>query len=166
METTPTPETAWIPQEAPAGVFVPNNQTPVAIDAPVVTQPVAPVAAPETAQTPVASMAGPLDKLLTWLAKFFAKVTGQPDPITGAVNTSKAATTTWNIVGKVWNTANQVVAKAGDAAGKAVDTVNQATEKIQQVIPPQAAPQTPVESAPVAPVAPVAEVTPPTQPAV
>lgn len=161
METITTPETSQIP-EAPAGVFVPNNQVPVTadttptpIEAPV--QPVQAVASVPVV-TPVVATERPLEKVFNWLAKFLAKVSWQPDPITGEPNTSKTATKAWNVVGKVRDTANQVVAKAGDVAGKAVNTVNQATEKIQQVIPPQVAPQAPVEPVPTpASVAPVVE---------
>ena len=179
-QVNPSPENAWIPQGIPTGVFVANNQVPAQtpvqntvsaepIQAPVVT----PV--PET-QAPVAQVVapagpakeGPLDKVLKGLARFFAKVMWQPDPITGVSNTNSAtAKKAENIIGKMRGAANQVVEKASNVAGKAVDSVNQATEKIQQVIPqPTVAPTTPV--APIQPIqsTPVVEqptqVTPPT----
>ena len=168
-QVNPSPENAWIPQGIPTGVFVANNQVPVTTDklaqtpvqntvsavptpAPVVT-PVAPqAAAPITTAKP---SEGALDKILKGIVRFFAKIMGQPDPITGVSNaTSATAKKAENIIGKVRGAANQVVSKASDVAGKAVNTVNQATEKIQQVIPQQ----------PVAPTAPI-EPTQPVQPA-
>ncbi|MEI6119432.1 MAG: hypothetical protein WCP92_10010 [bacterium] len=131
--------------------------------------PVASQAAPAPAtSTPTAQPSeGALDKILKGIVRFFAKIMGQPDPITGVSNaTSATAQKAENIIGKVWGAANQVVEKASDVAGKAVNTVNQATEKIQQVIPQQpVAPTAPVESTqPVqpAPVQQPAQVTPPT----
>ncbi len=166
--TVPSPENLW----APSGVFVSNNETPSvqdtssSVEAPVSQQtetsvvqeqPVTPVQIPsETA--PVASKEGALDKIFTGLVRFIAKISGQPDPITWAVNTSQAVKKTENVVGKVWNAANQAVEKASSAAHKTVDTVSQATEKIQQVIPPPTAEQ-PAAPAPEQPPAPV---TPPT----
>ena len=109
-------------------------------------------------------MSGPgtLDKIFTGIARFFAKIMGQPDPITGKPNTpSQAVSQAENIVGKVWGAANQVVDTASNVAGQAVNTVNQATQQIQQVIPqPQApaAPVSPVVEQPVQPQAPAAPV--------
>ncbi len=176
-QANPSPETAWIPQGIPTGVFVPNNQvsaqTPVqdtVQTAPEVAQtPVQPASAEQVAptqSTPAATPAqpteGPLDRIFKWIARFIAKITGQPDPITGAPNVASAALQKgWNLVGKVWGAANQAVEKASDVAGKAVSTAtnvaNQAAQKVQEVIPPptSAVPQTPAE--PVAPAQPVPE---------
>ena len=143
METIPT-QTTWIPQGIPTGVFVPNNQTPAPVEAPVVQSPTqwAPVQAQASA-TPTSPVARPLDKVFAGIVRFVARITGQPDPITGTPNISKTAKTAENIVGKVRNAANQAVEKASDVATKATATVEKATEKIQQVIPPPAAPQAP-----------------------
>lgn len=163
-QTNTSPEIAGIPEGIPTGVFVPNNQVPVTTDIPVqnvvptvpvqapvvtptVAQPVAvestPVVSPVVEQSTVAQLPvgqpveWPLDKIFKWLARFFAKVMGQPDPITWAVNpASKALQQSENIVGKVWGAANQAVTKATDVAAKAADTVNQATQSVQQLIPP------------------------------
>lgn len=142
----PSTENAWIPQGIPTGVFVPNNQSSVTADKSVqntVQQPIEPVVISASVTTPVPAEEGALDKILKWLARFFAKIMGQPDPITGAPNISETAKKTENIVGKMWNVANQAVAKAGDVAAKATTVVNQATEKLQQVVPPPAAPAEP-----------------------
>lgn len=159
----PSSENAGMPQNAPAGVFVSNNQTPVEPVAPVqeipIQQPVsqtveAPVA-PQVEQTPSAEVKkeGALDRFFTWVARFIAKISGQPDPITGAQNpASKTLEKSQNIVGKVRGAANQVVDKASEVANKTTAAVTQATEKIQDVIPaPTAAPST--EQAVVEPVA-------------
>lgn len=70
-------------------MFVPNNQVPVQTTqpvAPVQTQiPVeqAPVAQPVSATVSAAPTGpGALEKFFTRLARFLAKITGQPDPIT------------------------------------------------------------------------------------
>lgn len=143
-----SPEIAGIPQGIPTGVFVVNNQTPTTVDVPVVAQ--TPVQAPVAPVVSAPATEGPLDRVFKSLARFFAKVMGQPDPITWAPNPASQALQKWeNIVGKVRGAANQVVAKASDVAGKAVDTVNQATQQIQQIVPPPAAApqQTPVVEA-------------------
>jgi len=96
-------------------VFVSNNETSSAQDTSsfvevpvsqqtetsvVQEQPVTPIQTPsETA--PVTSKEGALEKIFTGLARFIAKISGQPDPITGAPNISAAAKQTENIVGKV-----------------------------------------------------------------
>jgi len=161
----PSAENTWIPQGIPTGVFVPNNQTPAQtpVTQPVqntIQQPTTPVVpgTPIQAQTSLAPKEGPLDKILKWLARFFAKVMWQPDPITGAPNAaSQALQKSENIVGKVRGAANDVVAKASNVAGKAVSTATnvatQAAQQVQQIIPPpQATPitPTPVQEAPVA----------------
>ncbi|MFA6256504.1 MAG: hypothetical protein WC606_04975 [Candidatus Absconditabacterales bacterium] len=145
-----SPETSGIPQGIPTGVFVANNQTPATVDK------VVPVAPSVTTSEPVLATEGPLDRIFRGLARFFAKVTGQPDPITGASNpASKTLQKGQDIVGKVRGAANQAVAKASDVASKAVDTAtnvaNQAAQKVQQVIPPPTAPakSTPVVEQPV-----------------
>ncbi len=159
----PSQEASGIPQGIPTGVFVPNNQIPVQASAVSSQIPVAPVSAPET---PIQGKEGALDRVFKGLARFFARVMGQPDPITGAPNAaSQALQKSQNIVGKVRGAANQVVEKASDVAGKAVNTVNQATQQIQQVIPQQtAAPVPEVSSIPVAPVEPISVVQQPVQP--
>ncbi len=139
-QTQVSPENTWIPQGIPTGVFVANNQTPVQNTQAVEIQ--TPVAQPSVAPAPVQqapTWEGALDKIFTWIARFIAKISWQPDPITGAPNTSKTAVKTENIVGKVWNAANQAVEKATEVATKAADTVNQATDKIQQLVPPPTA---------------------------
>jgi len=160
--TVPSSENSWIPQWAPAGVFVPNDQvapaqdTPTSTEAPVSQQvetpvvqeqvsvvseqPVVPIQwTPETA--PVAPKEGALEKIFNGLARFIAKISGQPDPITWTANSSAVANKAWNIVGKVWNAANQAVEKAWEVATQATNVVGQATEKIQQVVPPPTAAQ-------------------------
>lgn len=137
----PSPDNSWIPQGIPTGVFVPNNQTPATADKPVqntVQQAAAPAQIQSAPVAPAVYVPGPLDKFLQWVAKFFAKLLGQPDPITGVpAVTSATAKKTESIVGKARDVANQAVAKATDAA-------TQAAQKVQQVIPPPvAAPQTP-----------------------
>lgn len=153
-QVTPSSETSGIPQGIPTGVFVPNNQPVVAqaVETPSVA-PTNPSVAPVTPVAPTGP--GALDKFLQWVARFFARIMGQPDPITWAVNPASQAMQAWqNIVGKVRGAANQVVEKAGDVAGQAVNTVNQATQQIQQVIPqPTAAAPSPQ----VPPVAPIVE---------
>ena len=146
-QTNVSPATWGIPQGIPTGVFVPNNQTST-------------VQVPIQAQIPTAQAStapakeGPLDRIFKWLARFLAKIMGQPDPITGAPNVAAKAIQTWeNIVGKVWGAANQAVAKAGDVAGKAVDTATnvatQAAQQVQQIIPPpQAATPAPTITSP------------------
>lgn len=166
--------TAWIPNGIPTGVFVPNNQTPA--QAPVQNTP---------AQAPVASASsapaseGALDRFFKRLARSLAKVTGQPDPITGVSNTASQVFQKWqNIVGKVRGAANQVVEKATDVATSAVNTAtnvatkvvdttanvaNKAVQKVQEVIPAPAATPTATPAPTVAPVAdstPVAPTTP------
>jgi len=143
---SPSPETSWIPQGIPTGVFVPNNQTPAQ------QAPVAPVTATTPAWTPAApAKEGPLDKFLKWLAKFLAKVTGQPDPITWAPNIASKAIAAWeNVVGKVRGVANQAVGKATTAATKIADTTTNVVSQAAQKIIPQTAPQTP--AAPTQPV--------------
>jgi len=154
-----SPEITDIPQGIPTGVFVANNQTSTTVDVPVVEQAPVQVSVAQVVPAPVTE--GPLDKVLKSLARFFAKIMGQPDPITGAPNPASQALQKWeNIVGKVRGAANQVVSKATDVAGKAVDTVNQATEKIQQIVPPPAAPATTSQQPPVTPVVETAPVTP------
>lgn len=150
----PSSENAGTPQNAPAGVFVPNGQTPVESVVPVQETPVQQsvsqvVETPVTQQIEQTSPAevkkeGALDKFFTWVAKFIAKVSWQPDPITGEQNSvSQALQKSQNIVGKVRGVANQVVDKASDVANKTTTAVTQATEKIQNVIPaPTAAPST------------------------
>lgn len=162
-QVNPSPENQGIPQGIPTGVFVPNNQTPV--QTPVVGSPSPQVAGVQTPPPHVGE--GPLDRIFRWLAKFIAKITGQPDPITGAPNIASQAIQKWeNIVGKVRGAANQVVEKAGNVAGKAVDTATnvatQAAQQVQQIIPPpSAAPQASIP--PVEPVqAPMGQV--PTEP--
>ena len=72
-----------------------------------------------------------MDRIFKSLARFFAKIMGQPDPITGAPNVaSQAIQKSENIVGKVWGAANQVVAKASDVAGKAVDTATKLAQGV------------------------------------
>lgn len=161
--TQSTPTNTWIPQGIPTGVFVPNNQPPVTSpETPVqnISQPSvseqASVAAPvQQASSPSASQ-WMLDKMIMWLVRFIAKITGNPDPITWEVSPAaqSAFQKTENIVGKVWNVANKAVSTASDVASKATTVVTQATEKIQQVVPPPAAqPTTPISSEP-APVPP------------
>lgn len=161
-QVNPSPENAWIPQGIPTGVFVANNQVPVTTDKPAQTPvqntvsavptqaPVVTPVAPQVTSVPATQPSeGALDKMLKGIVRFFAKIMGQPDPITGVLNPSSvAAKKADTIIGKVRGAANQVVEKASDVAGKAVNTVNQATEKIQQVIPqqPVAAPTASVES--------------------
>ncbi|MCX6823718.1 MAG: hypothetical protein NT085_01185 [candidate division SR1 bacterium] len=161
-QVNPSPENAGIPQGIPTGVFVANNQVPAQTS---VQNTVSVEPTQASTGTPVVSQAAPvakvqpsegaLDNILKGIVRFFAKIMGQPDPITGALNpTSSAAKKADTLVGKVRGAANQVVSKASDVAGKAVNTVNQATEKIQQVIPQQpVVPTTPVE--PVQPVQPI-----------
>lgn len=169
-----SPEIPGIPEGIPTWVFVPNNQSSVVVDipvqntasstpiqtsvaTPVIEQSVSPVQSPIIWTQPTVSQIseGPLDKIFKWLARFFAKVMGQPDPITWAPNpASQALQKSENIVGKVRGAANQVVTKASDVAAKAADTVNQATQSVQQLIPPPAAvPQVPPQ--PIEQVAPV-----------
>lgn len=168
-QTNPSPENSGIPQGIPTGVFVPNNQTPVqnipqqsveqvqtvpVVDTTVVS---APASAPAAEAIPAPAKEGALDRIFTWLARFLAKISGQPDPITGAPNPAAQKLQQWsNIVGKVRGAANQAVEKASEVAWKAAATVNQATEKIQQVVPPPTAsqPVPPVET-PTQPVQPV-----------
>lgn len=156
----PSSENAGTPQNAPAGVFVPNGQTPVEPLTPVQETPIQQPASQQV-ETPVAPQISPvvegkkegaLDKFFTWVARFIAKIFGQPDPITGAQNpASQALQKSQNIVGKVRGAANQVVDKASDVANKTTAAVTQATEKIQEFIPaPTAAPSG--EQAVVAPV--------------
>lgn len=159
-QVNPSPENSEIPANVPAWVFVPNNQTPVQdVVSPTVVSPVSPqVVAEQTPVVPAKEWA--LDRALKGLARFFAKIMGQPDPITWAPNpASQAVKKTENIVGKVRNAANQTVEKASTIAGKAVDNVNQATEKLQQVIPQQE----PVAPTPAAPVQPTPVVDQPVQ---
>lgn len=183
-QVNPSPENAWIPQGIPTGVFVANNQVPAQTSA-MADKPVQNTIPTEPTQVPVVTPVtetqasvtqasvtqvvvpswpakeGPLDKVFKGLARFFAKIMGQPDPITWASNANSATTKkAEDIIGKVRGVANQVVAKASDAAGKAVDTVNQATQQIQQVIPqaPTTAPVQPTPPAveqPVQPIPPV-----------
>jgi hypothetical protein len=92
------------------------------------------------------------------LARFFAKLGGLPDPITGKVP-EKATTTpaakAESIANKVWSAANKVVDQATVAATQAVDvtkaTVNQAVDQVQEVKADIAATQAP--KAPEQPVA-------------
>lgn len=144
-QTNPSPENSGIPQGIPTGVFVPNNQTPTPQQAPVQVAPVPAASVP--------AKEGPLDRIFKWLARFFARILGQPDPITGAPNVAAQAIQKWeNVVWKVRGVANQVVEKATDVAGKAVDTATnvatQAAQQVQQIIPP------PQAAAPTPPVAP------------
>ena len=141
-QTNPSPENSGIPQGIPTGVFVPNNQQPAAVQTPTVQSSVEPV--PVVATQPAPATEGPLDRMLKWIVRFFAKIMGQPDPITGAPNlASQTLQKSQNIVGKVRGAANQAVEKVGDVAGKAVnvatDVTNKATQKIQEVIPPPTA---------------------------
>ncbi len=138
-----------MPQNAPAGVFVPNGQTPVAPVTPVqketpvqeqvsqtVETPVAPQVQTEQTLPPEVKKEGALDKFFTWVARFIAKISGQPDPITGVKNpVSQTLQKSQNVVGKVRGAANQAVEKASEVANKTTTAVNQATEKIQNVIP-------------------------------
>ncbi len=147
-QTNPSPEISWIPQGIPTWVFAPTTQQPsvkttpaVASDAeiPVAQQPVQQAA-------PVAKTEWPLDKFFKWLVRFIAKITGQPDPITGAPNPASKALQSWeNIVGKVWGAANKAVATASNVATQAVDTATnvatQAAQQVQQIIPPPSAQQ-------------------------
>ncbi len=158
-------ENSWIPQGIPTGVFVPNNQSSpqTAPAAPAQATPVAPAA-------PVSE--GPLDRILKWIARFFARVMGQPDPITWAPNAaSQALQKSQNIVGKIRSTANQAVSKVTDVTGqvvskatdvtgqvvaKATSVANQATQKVQQVVAPASSAPQATET-----VAPAAQPTPP-----
>lgn len=164
----PSSEASGIPQGIPTGVFVANNQVPAqtpTVEAPVTQSqaPVVPVSVPVSpVPVPTAQATeGALDKVFTWLARFFAKIMWQPDPITGLPAATSPALQKWqNIVGKMRGAANQVVEKATDVA-------NQAAQQVQQIIPPPVATPTPtpvaapapVQEAPVAPVqsAPVVE---------
>lgn len=151
-QATNSPEISWIPQGIPTWVFVANNQVPPVIQTPTVQT--------STVQTPAPQQTTewPLDRTFKYLARFFAKITGQPDPITWAPNPAAQAIQKWeNIVGKVRGAANQVVAKATDVTTQAVNTVTnvatQAAQQVQQIIPPPVAPQaTPAANIPTAPV--------------
>ena len=66
------------------------------------------------------------------LAKFFAKLLGKPDPITGQPLTATSTTPeakAGNFVDKMWSAANKAVDTATTAATKAVDTANTITAK-------------------------------------
>ncbi|MCX6825343.1 MAG: hypothetical protein NTY80_03900 [candidate division SR1 bacterium] len=166
-------ENSGIPQGIPTGVFVANNQSSPQAAA-VQSAPVAPVA-------PVSE--GPLDRILKGIARFFARVMGQADPITGAPNAaSQALQKSQNIVGKIRSTANQAVSKVTDVTGqvvakatdvasqavskatdvtgqvvaKATSVANQATQKVQQVVAPASSAPQATET-----VAPAAQPTPP-----
>ena len=176
----PSVENVEMPQNAPGGVFVPNGQnawnsvTPVQTSS--VQQTVQSVA-PQSQQTPSPEVQkeGALDKLFTRGARFFAKISGQPDPITGEKNAlNETIQKSQNVVGKVRGAANQAVEKASEVAHKTTAAVTQATEKIQKVIPapipvaPVEQVAAPVDVQPVAPVEQVAapvdvQPTPPTQ---
>lgn len=134
-----SPENWWIPQGIPTWVFVPNNQS---VPVQETVQP-AVVASPEGTPVvkPVTSTEGPLDKFFKRIIRFIARITGQPDPITGAPNIASQVIQKWeNIVGKARNVANQVVEKTTDVTGKAVDiatnVATQAAQQVQQIIPP------------------------------
>jgi len=141
-QLNPSPDNLGIPQGIPTGVFVSNNQPPVQN---IVQQPIetSPVQAPVTqVQAPVAQVQvpvtqvqvpvweGALDKIFKWLAKFFAKVMWQPDPITWVSTTSVGVQTTDNLIGKVRGAANQIATTASNVAWNAVAAVNQTTQII------------------------------------
>ena len=73
------------------------------------------------------------------LARFFARLLGKPDPITGQPLTTAPATPATpaakagNFVDKMWSAANKAVDTATTVATKAVDTANTVTAKAVEV---------------------------------
>ena len=109
--------------------WIPTWVTPAPVATPV-------AAAPVT--TPAVSTEGPLDRAVRSLVRFFAKLLGKPDPITGQLPVAPQATPapgtvvapkTENFVDKMWSAANKAVDTATTVATKAVDTANTVTAK-------------------------------------
>lgn len=104
--------------------------------------PVVSSVSPAQATTPSsASGEGLLDRAVKSLARFFARLGGLPDPITGkpmvAPNTEAPLQKAANFADKVWSTANKVADKAASVTTQAVEktktTVNQAVEWVKDV---------------------------------
>ncbi len=102
----------------------------------------APVAQPTptpVAATPATPTEWMLDRIVKSLARFFAKLLGKPDPITGQPLVAPTASTTapWAVpapktesfVDKMRSAANKAVDTATTVATKAVDTANTVTAK-------------------------------------
>ncbi|MCX6823064.1 MAG: hypothetical protein NTX91_03670 [candidate division SR1 bacterium] len=99
---------------------------------------VATSAAPVSA-APAVPTEGTLDRIVKSLTRFFAKLLGKPDPITGQPLTTAPTTpatpaaTAGNFVDKMWSAANKAVDTATTVATKAVDTANTVTAKAVEV---------------------------------
>lgn len=80
-----------------------------------------------TVSTPSVPGEWGLDKMIKSIARFFAKLGGLPDPITGAVSpsvaTSPANQTKENFVNKMWSKANTAVEKVATVTTQTVNTV-------------------------------------------
>lgn len=68
----------------------------------------------------------PLDRFLKKMVALIARMTGQPDPITGE---KYDPTMSWNVAQKVWDTANKTIEKVGDVAKKTVEVTSNVTQK-------------------------------------
>ena len=113
--------------------MTPDVKIPEWIPTWVTASPAAPVVAAPA--TPAVSTEWTLDRIVKSLARFFAKLLGKPDPITGQALTTPPATPaapvakTENFVDKMWSAANKAVDTATTVATKAVDTANTVTAK-------------------------------------
>ena len=131
--------------------WIPTWVTPPPVAVPVVATP---------ATISVVPTEGPLDRGVRSLVRFFAKLLGKPDPITGELPVASkttpapgtaAAPKTGNFVDKMWSAANKAVDTATTVATKAVEvttsTVNQAVEWVKDVKADIDAASTPVAPA-------------------
>lgn len=109
--------------------WIPTWVTPASVTTPV-------AAAPAT--TPAVPTEKTLDRAVKSLVRFFAKLLGKPDPITGQLPVAPKATPapwtataakTETFVDKMWSAANKAVDTATTVATKAVDTANTVTAK-------------------------------------
>ena len=115
-----------------------NKQTPEnkveTVVSPVV-EPVkeAPVVNPQPTSAPVQNTEKkewPLDRFLKKMVALIARMTGQPDPITGE---KYDPTMSWNVAQKVRDSTNKVIEKVGDVAKKTVEVTSNVTQKAVDV---------------------------------
>lgn len=108
--------------------WIPTWVTPAPVTTPVAVVPAA---------TPAVPTEKTLDRAVKSLVRFFAKLLGKPDPITGQPIAPKAIPAPWTpttpktetFVDKMWSAANKAVDTATTVATKAVDTANTVTAK-------------------------------------
>lgn len=90
---------------------------------------VAPVVNPQPTSAPVQNIETkewPLDRFLKKMVALIAKMTGQPDPITGE---KYDPTISWNVAQKVRDSTNKAIEKVGDVAKKTVEVTSNVTQK-------------------------------------